>query len=447
VSEEGPGDAASGVDPLPGVLTAVTGAPWEGTFIAALAAMPSRLRVARRCVDVADLLAAASAGHGQVAFVAGDLPRFDHDTVLQLGSAGVAVVGVAAGDSPEEGLLRCGVSEIVAPDDDAETLVAAITRARTTLQVPDPTTLADPNRARSHLPAGGAPMTPGSRHGQLIAVWGPSGAPGRTTVAVAIAAEAARLGQQVLLVDADTYGGAVAQTLGLLDESPGVVAACRSAGVGALDEAVLMRHARTVSGGLRVLTGITRTSRWPELRPVGLETVFRLARRSSDLVVVDCGFGLEQDEELSFDTAAPRRNGATLAALTLADAVLAIGRADPIGMHRLVRGLDDLGDVVPETVVRVVVNRVRRSVVGADPEQQITTALHRYAGVGQVTCVPDDPAALDLTLRHGRTLDEVAAGAPARHALRGLAAELVDAEPPAPRRERAWARRRRARAS
>src|SRR5699024_1796194 len=131
VSEEGPGDAASGVDPLPGVLTAVTGAPWEGTFIAALAAMPSRLRVARRCVDVADLLAAASAGHGQVAFVAGDLPRFDHDTVLQLGSAGVAVVGVAAGASPEEGLLRCGVSEIVTPDDDAETLVAAITRART----------------------------------------------------------------------------------------------------------------------------------------------------------------------------------------------------------------------------------------------------------------------------------------------------------------------------
>jgi len=35
--------------------------------------------------------------------------------------------------------------------------------------------------------------------------------------------------------------------------------------------------------------------------------------------VVDCGFSLEQDEELSFDTAAPRRNGATLATLLAAD--------------------------------------------------------------------------------------------------------------------------------
>jgi Mrp family chromosome partitioning ATPase len=44
----------------------------------------------------------------------------------------------------------------------------------------------------------------------MAAVWGLKGAPGRTTVAVNLAFEAAAARGEVLLVDADTYGGAVA---------------------------------------------------------------------------------------------------------------------------------------------------------------------------------------------------------------------------------------------
>ena len=68
--------------------------------------------------------------------------------------------------------------------------------------------------------------------GMVIAVWGPTGAPGRTTVAVTLAVEAALLGVETLLVDADTYGGSVAQALGLLDEAPGLAAAARAANSG-----------------------------------------------------------------------------------------------------------------------------------------------------------------------------------------------------------------------
>src|ERR1019366_10177289 len=46
--------------------------------------------------------------------------------------------------------------------------------------------------------------------GRLVAVWGPTGAPGRTTVAVVLATEAARLGCPSLLADADCYGGVIA---------------------------------------------------------------------------------------------------------------------------------------------------------------------------------------------------------------------------------------------
>ena len=98
------------------------------------------------------------------------------------------------------------------------------------------------------------------------------------------------------------------------------------------------------------------------------------------MVVVDCGFSLEDDEELSYDTLAPRRNGATLTTLALADEVVVVGGCDPVGLQRLVRGLQELGTVQapPPTVC---VNRVRSGAVGANPEQRVSEALARFAGV------------------------------------------------------------------
>ena len=69
------------------------------------------------------------------------------------------------------------------------------------------------------------PRRPSRAAGRVVAVWGPAGAPGRTTVAIGVADEAARLGVSTLLADADPYGGTVAQTLGLLDESAGLALA------------------------------------------------------------------------------------------------------------------------------------------------------------------------------------------------------------------------------
>ena len=104
---------------------------------------------------------------------------------------------------------------------------------------------------------------------------------------------------------------------------------------------------RVVGPDLRVLTGIARAERWPELRPAGLSAVYTVARELAELTVIDCGFGLEQDEELSYDTAAPRRNGSTLVSLADADHVIAVGSADPVGLQRLVRGLAELAEAVP----------------------------------------------------------------------------------------------------
>ena len=107
-------------------------------------------------------------------------------------------------------------------------------------------------------PTGTAQSVPNpTERGSVIAVWGPTGAPGRTTVAVGVADELARLGRSTLLIDADVYGGVIAPTLGLLDESPGLAAACRSAGASRLDAAGLGRI------GLAVGSAPARSDRNP----------------------------------------------------------------------------------------------------------------------------------------------------------------------------------------
>jgi MinD-like ATPase involved in chromosome partitioning or flagellar assembly len=263
--------------------------------------------------------------------------------------------------------------------------------------------------------------------GRVVAVWGPTGAPGRTAIATTLAGELAAAGGHTLLVDADVYGGSIAQALGLLDESPGVAGAARLANNGILDVPALAAHARTLSAQLRILTGITRPERWTELRPAAVEAVLALARTMAEHAVVDVGFCLEEDEELSFDTTAPRRNGATLAALAAADVVIAVGSADPVSLQRLVRGLSHLADAVPGVAPVVVVNRVRRTLLAGDPEREISSALQRYAGVVPSAFVPYDLKSFDAALMSGRLLCEAAPDSPARLAVAAFAAQLLGA--------------------
>jgi MinD-like ATPase involved in chromosome partitioning or flagellar assembly len=420
------------------VLSVADGAPWEERLVSALARGPHGVEIARRCVDVTDLLAVAATGQGRAALLAPSLRRLDADAVDRLVASGVipvAMVGRADPDA-EDRMRALGIEHVV-PDDADPGVVAAVVADAVRMAV-EPgyaaarqRAFADPTAAAladGPLPPGAgaapAPTEPG-RNGSVLAVWGPTGAPGRTTLAVTLADEIARLGASVLLVDADPYGGTIAAMLGLLDESPGLAAACRQASVRRLDAAALAALCWQLGPQLRVLTGIPLASRWPELRPSGIRAVLAAARNLVDYVVIDCGFCLETDEELSFDTLAPRRNGATLTALDEADTVLAVGSGDPIGMQRLVRGLSELREVEPPGDVRVVVNRVRTGPVPGDPAAELGNALNRFAGQLPAALLPADTRALDNALAAGRLLSESAPGSTLRQAVVELAAALT----------------------
>lgn len=421
------------------VLTAVTGAVWEADLVTELDRSDHGVRVIRRCVDLADLLAAAAAGTARAAMLSADLRRLDRDAVTRLSTAGVAVVGlVNPGDEEAERRLRqLGVEQVLAADAGAEAIAAAVVNAVAGVGgEPAHRLVADPHSALPRLDQPSEEFVPMSGPGRVLAVWGPTGAPGRTTVAVGIADEAARLGVATLLVDADVYGGVVGQVFGMLDESPGLAAAARQASAGTLDVPGLARLAWATGPSLRVLTGISRADRWPELRASSVEVVVEVARRLVPFTVIDCGFSIEQDEELAYDTMAPRRNGATIAALQSADVVLCIGSADPVGLARLVRALPELRALVPDDRHRVVLNRVRKGVIPGDPKRELAAALHRYAGVDDPVFLPHDGTAVDSALAVGTTLAEAAPGSALRRALVELARSLAGVPNPRSRRRR-----------
>lgn len=302
-------------------------------------------------------------------------------------------------------------------------------------------------------PPGGDANPPGgdaNPPGVLVVVWGPPGSPGRSTVAVNLAAELSglglpfaprsrrrpwsrrraggsarsrrRAGRSVLLVDADTHAPSLAQLLGLLDESAGIAGAVRAAGHGTLDVPTLGRIAPPVLPGLRVLTGLTRADRWPELPAPSLESLWEVCRRTAEVTVVDCASPLERDEALSYDTRAPQRNAATVSALQAADVVVVVGGAGPVGLQRLVRGLGELEDSLLAVSARrhVVVNRVRAGVAGPRPAAAVRDALARYAGVDAVLLIGEDAGLADTALLQGRAWAELTAASPARGDLLGL---------------------------
>lgn len=372
------------------VVVAAGGAAWESDVLREIEASTS-MRLVRRCVDVAELLALAPSAAAGAAFVATDLPGFDADTVFRLERSGVSVVGL--GDDE-----RCRALGIAVRGEPGS-LEQAVTDAGSIQGAPG-------GDARGTAPT--------------IAVWGPSGAPGRSTVAASLAASFAHDGHDTVLVDADTYGGSIAQQLAMLDEVSGLMAACRAANRGRAAE--VTDHLLEVEPHLRLLSGIPRADMWPQVRPGALDLVMRRLQSAADVVVADCAFALEPSD----GTTGVGRNQVTRHLLSAADAVLVVGRADPVGLSRLVRALHDLSEVV-EIEPTVVVNLMRASLGWS--EREVADMLIRLTGVDPAAFIPADVATLDRAVMRGQLPRVVAPASAFVAAVDDLAASLAPVVP------------------
>jgi Mrp family chromosome partitioning ATPase len=378
-------------------------------------------RVEMRIGPLTDPVVAISAVTPDVLLVSADEDRLSAALLAACDARGIRVVALASSAAARRNVAALGLYDVLnaatSPDAIDEVVRGGAVEAA----------------------AGG-----GTRSGVVVAVWGPAGAPGRTTVAINLATEIAAAGRTVALVDADTHSASIAPVLGMLDEAPGFAAACRLAGQNGLSLAELdrIRQPYSVAGGtLSVLTGIPRASRWPEISTDRVSRTIAACRGWADYVILDTGFSLENDEEISSDLFAPRRNAATLAALGAADRVLAVGAADPIGLARFLRVYPDLLDLVEDRPVLPVINKVRASVIGLNPNGQVRATLQRFGGIRDPVLVPADDKGTDAALLAGRALRDVSPRSPALAAVSRLVADRILPPVPAAAGRRALRRR------
>lgn len=246
---------------------------------------------------------------------------------------------------------------------------------------------------------GGQPRP--QRRGAVIAVYGTTGAPGRTTTAIHVAAELAE-SASVGLFDADIVAPSVAHALGLSVDGSSLSALARMRARGALTPAHIDEAAYTGPKNMRIVTGLTSAHRWREAAPTTIHSILDVCRQMWDYTVVDM-HAASSDPLDEYHRHTPHRDHVITRILDDADAIIVVARADALGLHRFTEAWEWLDQRNPKGRRIVVANMAQVERTGTNPHQAISQALSTTIPGVDVSVVPFDARVLKALLR-GTTL-------------------------------------------
>ncbi len=255
-------------------LRLVDGLPGEG------------IAVVGRALDAATLLERVALGSPAVDVVlaASSLHGLGESTLLALRDRRVPVLLLAADDrdaSRYDELAPALLGSTPLP-----AIAAALRRTHDGTPIADSREAIAPSARQHDAEEGNEPATAG----RVIAVTSGKGAPGKTTLAIAIAAALGDTGCSVALVDADLRGGNVAPYLGL-DPRRGLVGLAVAGGP--LDARLATELQE--GPGCAVLAGVERPELAAALTPELITGAVTRLRARYDRVVVDLGWPPEAD--------------------------------------------------------------------------------------------------------------------------------------------------------
>jgi MinD-like ATPase involved in chromosome partitioning or flagellar assembly len=376
-------------------VVTVAGDPDAEARIATALARRHDAEVVLRCVDRVELLAAIRGASPDLVVAVGAATWLDRQSCDEAVAARIPMVGLSCRPSDADALARLGI------------LVLPVT--------------SDLDRVLAVRSSGGAlPKAPADlaesvdRGGRVVSVWGPKGAPGRSTIAVELAAELAYASGSTALVDADTYGGDLAQMLGVVEELPTIVWACRTAGDDRGDLTSGLRRAG--SRGPVLVPGITRSDLWRDVGESGWRRLVERLRAAFDHTIVDVGFCLEDDPS---PLGTGGRNAVARSALRESDHVVAVCRSDPVGLKTFLWAYAGLTELVDADRIVVCANRV-----ASGDEASVADVLRRHAGKRPAAYLPDDPATVRAAAAKSLPVRDVSPSSALSRGVRGLAASL-----------------------
>lgn len=260
----------------------------------------------------------------------------------------------------------------------------------------------------------------------VVAVWGATGSPGRTTVATTLATLLGGSDVATLLIDADPRGGTVATSLGLLDEVPGFVAICRVAARGELDEGHIERlvgRYRFSRGEIDVLTGLARPLRDTDAQRDSVDQAMLTLRSHYDAIVIDLGSDLPSTDQSAVHESTPG-SALTVQLLEEADVVWAVIEASPVGVARFARAQSSFDEVRSGKPVRYWLNKVDSTRRALGDEAVLSEALWRFTGLGEYWSIPHDFGSTQRARMAGDAIPALGGKQPIIQALSGPVEDL-----------------------
>lgn len=233
--------------------------------------------------------------------------------------------------------------------------------------------------------------------GIVIAVYGTSGAPGRSTVAIHIAAELAKV-ERVMLVDADLCAPSVAHSLGLNVDGSSLSALARMQARGELTQAHIEEALYPGPNGMNIITGLSSPHRWREASPSALASVIDVCRKGWDYTIIDL-HAASFDPVDEFHRSLPHRDVALTEVLGEADGIIVVGRADAVGLHRFTQAWEWLESKNTAAAKIVAINMAQEERTGRHPQQAIAEALRSTIPGHTISVIPFDSRILTALLR------------------------------------------------
>ena len=185
-----------------------------------------------------------------------------------------------------------------------------------------------------------------------MAFWSAPGSVGRTTTALNLAA-CASLKARVLFVDLDFVSPSVA-LLAAKQELPSLSTVLHQHQIVAqVDGSFLREFAPRFSGssnGFRIIAGLSRPERWPEIDVQQLRGLLHDAALHADLII--CDLHASAHKLLA-------SNAVARSILAEADMVVALANANPLSLSRLLREIHEMRAMrAGEEAIQVVFNRI-----------------------------------------------------------------------------------------
>jgi MinD-like ATPase involved in chromosome partitioning or flagellar assembly len=348
------------------------------------------MAIADRCLDAVSLVERASAMDLDVALASSDLHRLTGASLAAIREARLPLVLLV---EPTDIERYAGLAHLVPAAAANEEVCGALREARARGPAYPTATSAE---VAQHDSDGGEGDDDG-REGQVIAVVSGKGAPGKTTVAIGLAAALAHGGRRVVLVDADLRGGNVGPYLDL-DPRQGLVGL--AFGGNGASESERIEDELQEGPGFAVLAGIERAEMSASVSAELLTATATALRSRFDSVVVDAGQAI-----------AGAHRPPTDSLLRLSDRVLVVTCGDLVSLwnaRAAVRHVRE-GAGLASNAMAVVLNRKEGR--GRYGEAEAERAL----GVPVVAAVPEDrraarraiEAQLPITTVGGRPAPEL----------------------------------------